>query len=195
MGEIGVIQAKIGGWIFEVTDSGKPLAREQIAIVQLGAEKDKALYSLPGVKLFNHWRMDKNTFMPVNLSRATDEQLKKVNDAFGDSAPEVWRDIAELNFVALRFCSLFDALTDDELVVMSVNLVLQLVSSFGGIAVYIPNGIKYFKAPMNASIAKEFKGNNIRQLAMKHKISDMRVRQILQEQADLKKRQSNQHHE
>lgn len=162
---------------------------------QLGAAKDKALYSLPWVKLFNHWRMDKNTFMPIDIGRATDDQLKKVNDAFGDSAPEVWRDIAELNFVVLRFCSLFDALTDDELAVMSVNLVLQLVSSFGGITVYIPSGVKYLKADMNANIVKEFKGNNIRQLAMKNKISEMRVRQILQEQADLKNRQTNQHHE
>lgn len=70
---------------------------------------------------------------------------------------------------------------------MAVNLVHQLVSSFGGGALYIPTGMKFFKGNKNALIAREFNGANIRQLARKHRVSDMRVRQIIQEQADLKK--------
>lgn len=131
--------------------------------------------------------MTHQTFEPIDLSRATHHQLAMVNAALDAGAPEVWRDIAELNFVALRFSLLFDAQTDDELAVMAVNLVHQLVESFGGTHHYIPLGRKIQTQAKSNQIVKEFDGKNIRRLALKHNFSEVRVRQIIKKDADLKK--------
>jgi Mor family transcriptional regulator len=131
--------------------------------------------------------MHHSNFEPADPSSATDQQRALVNAAFAGQVPEVWIDLAELNFVALRVVPALETLSDETLALMAVNLVHQLASSFGGGALYIPMGMKFFKGNKNALIASEFNGANIRQLARKHSISDMRVRQIIQEQADLKK--------
>lgn len=123
--------------------------------------------------------MNLSDFKPVDLDRATVEQLNLVNEKFNGDAPEVWRDIAELNFCALRFCGLFEALTDDELALMSVNLVYQLASGFGGTQPYIPTGERYGKNRRNENILKAFRGNNYRELASKYCLSDKRIRDII----------------
>ncbi len=133
--------------------------------------------------------MTHSIFEPVDLSRATEKQLDLVNACFVGDAPEIWRDMAELNFVALRSVSIFDPLSDEALAAMSVNLVHQLVESFGGTQPYIPSGTKYHQAVKAAQIVKEFDGRNTRQLAVKHKLSEVRVYQIIKGEA-AKKRDS-----
>lgn len=123
--------------------------------------------------------MPYSNFEPIDQSRATDEQRALVNASFAGDAPEIWRDMAELNFCALRFYSLFEALADDELAGMAVNLVYQFVESFGGTQAYIPSGAKYHQAIKEAQIIKEFDGRNSRQLAKKHSLSDSRIFQII----------------
>jgi Mor family transcriptional regulator len=138
----------------------------------------KALYLCSQVKRFDHWGMNLSDFKPVDLDRATDAQLSLV-DALLHGAPEIWRDIAELNFVALRFCGIFKTLSDDELAQMSVNLVHQLVASFGGATHYIPCGKDFLKLPRNEQIKKEFNGTNYQFLSKKFHVTEMRIRQIV----------------
>ncbi|MHB8949316.1 MAG: Mor transcription activator family protein [Rhodoferax sp.] len=131
-------------------------------------------------------------FIPIDLDRASTQQLEIVNAVFEQKAPDVWRDIAELNFVALRDNKALEAMPDQLLADMAVCLVYQLISSMGGSAVYLPNGWASMLREKNALIAKEFRGNNIRALSKKHRVSETRIRQIVNEQADLKKAESRQ---
>ncbi len=131
--------------------------------------------------------MNHSNFEPVDLSSATNQQRALVNAAFAGKVPEVWLDFAELNFVALRVSPALATLSDEKLALIAVNLVYQLASSYGGTQPYIPQGAKFFQGNKYALIVSQFNGTNIRELARKHRVSDTRVRQIIQEQADLKK--------
>lgn len=131
--------------------------------------------------------MSFSSFEPVDLSRATNEQLALVNACFADNAPEIWRDMAELNFVAMRCNASLDSIPDSSLVAVAVTLVHQLASNLGGRNVYFANGLISMKTEKNALIAKEYTGNNVGQLAQKYRVSEMRIRQIIKGDADSKK--------
>lgn len=139
------------------------------------------------VKLFNHRGMNFTEFAPIDLDRASDQQLALVSATFSKKAPDMWKDIAELNFVALRFNSAFNALPDQLLADAAVVLVYQLASSMGGQNVYMPSGFASMRGEKDALIAKDFRGNNIRHLAIKYRVSENRIRQIVKEQADSKR--------
>lgn len=125
-------------------------------------------------------RMNQQAFEPVDLSRATKEQIAMVSACFAaDDAPEVWREMAELNFVALRAAPGLESQTDEALALLAVNLVHQMVSSFGGTQPYIPCGKKFHQLAKAARIVSEFNGRNIRQLAKKHRYSETRIRHIV----------------
>ncbi|MES2947512.1 MAG: Mor transcription activator family protein [Pseudomonadota bacterium] len=128
--------------------------------------------------------MKYSEFEPIDISRGTNQQLALVNDSFEGKVPEVWRDMAELNFVAMRCHASLGSITDSSLVEMAVMLVYQLSSTLGGCNVYIPNGLISVRGEKSAIIAKEYTGHNLRQLARKHKVSEMRIRQIIQDQAN-----------
>ncbi|TXT37424.1 MAG: hypothetical protein FD135_3600 [Comamonadaceae bacterium] len=134
--------------------------------------------------------MNTSNFEPVDLSRATNTQLDLVNACFVGDAPQIWRDMAELNFVALRFVSIFAPLSDEALAEMSVNLVHQLVDSFGGTQPYIPSGFSYHMEAIAVKILKEFDGKNLRQLARKYKRSEGLVYKLIRADAAKKKHQS-----
>lgn len=136
--------------------------------------------------------MKYSEFIPIDLARASDQQLALVNAHFDKSAPEVWRDFAELNFVFLRFNATFKDMPDQLLADAAVGLVCQCSSSFGGQQFYFPRGLALLSRERSALILKEFRGNNFRELAIKHRVTDSRIRQIVQEQADLKKAEQRQ---
>lgn len=131
--------------------------------------------------------MKYSEFEPFDPISVTSEQLALVVIALGPNVPEVWREIAELNFIALRCNAALKHMSDPVIADLSVVLVYQLIASMGGNTVYMANGFKSVRGEKNVLIAKEYTGNNVRQLARKYRVSDMRVRQIIQEQADLKK--------
>lgn len=147
----------------------------------------KALSLVVWLKPFNHRGMKYSEFTPIDLDRASTQQLALVTAAFSKKAPDMWRDIAELNFVALRFNAAFKALPDPLLAEASVGLVYQLASSFGGHNFYMPNGWASSRGEKYALIVKEYRGNNIRELAIKYRVSENRIRQIIQEEANRKK--------
>jgi Mor family transcriptional regulator len=120
----------------------------------------------------------------------TNQQFDLVSATFEGKVPDVWREIAELNFAVLRRCKYFAKQTDACLAEMAVELVCEFVSLFGGGSTYIPNGAKNISAEKNALILREFSGYNYRELANKYCVTQERVRQIVKEHAKQKKAQT-----
>lgn len=127
--------------------------------------------------------MKYSEFEPIDIDRATHKQLAVVNALFVGKAPPVWRDMAELNFVAMRCNTALASIPDSSLADMAVVLVYQLASTLGGCNVYIPNGLITVKSEKTALVVKEYTGNNLRELARKHQVSEERIRQIIKDQA------------
>lgn len=126
-------------------------------------------------------------YKPAGAAYATPAQRSMVAAQFESGVPDVWREIAELNFSALRRSVFFEKHTDSVLASMAVDLVYELVKNFGGHAVYIPIGNALVAAEKNELISNEFNGKNITQLAKKHRVSPMRIRQIIQDSENQKK--------
>lgn len=131
-------------------------------------------------------------FIPTDIDRASTQQLALVTAGFSKKPPDMWKDISELTFVSLRFNPAFEAVSDQLLADASIGLVYQLASSFGGQNFYMPSGWSWSKVEKYPMIVKEFRGNNIRALAIKYRVTESRIRQIVQEQADRKKAESKQ---
>ena len=131
--------------------------------------------------------MKYSEFQPFGTSNATNKQFALIAIAIGSNAPEIWREMAELNFVALRCDAALKHMSDQAIADLSIVLVYQLIASMGGGVVYIPNGFKSVRGEKYALIAKEYTGNNLRQLASKYGVSEMRIRQIVQDDAKSKK--------
>lgn len=117
----------------------------------------------------------------------TAELAELVTAEFDSEVPEVWIEIAIHNFAALRQAAFLKSHTDKDIAVLSVELVYELVAEFGGQAHYIPSGRIMVMNEKYDQIVAEFDGKNLNHLARKHRVSAMRIRQILQEDADRKK--------
>lgn len=65
----------------------------------------------------------------------------------------------------------------------------EFVRDYGGTSLYVPNGSHIKSTNEKKAIIAEFKGNNLRELAKKYGKSDMRIRQIVNE--DRKSRSAN----
>lgn len=131
--------------------------------------------------------MKHSNFKPVELSSATTQQFALVNIAFAGKVPALWTEFAEQNFVVLRASPDLRGVSDDSLAMIAANLVRQLASSHGGTQPYIPVGMQIAKGNKYDLIAQEFNGKNFRELAKKYEVSESRIRQIVIEQANLKK--------
>lgn len=134
--------------------------------------------------------MKYSEFEPGEMDSVSSIQLDMVAASFEQKTPPLWLEIAELNFISLRCNPALESMADQSLADMAVAQVYRLISSMGGQNVYFPNGYTSVRGEKNTLIAKEFTGNNIRALAKKYRVSEMRVRQIIQDQANLKKASS-----
>lgn len=114
----------------------------------------------------------------TDLHAMTEADIAPLEALFGDGSPVVWCEIAISLYTYLRAVEMP---TSDpaSLAAHAVGLTRQLTKDFGGNALYIPNGAKFDAKLTAAKIRLEFKGNNVRQLATKYGVSDVRVRQIL----------------
>lgn len=64
----------------------------------------------------------------------------------------------------------------------------ELAGEWGGFVVYVPRALLLMDA-RNKRICAEFNGKNLRELARKHDLGEMRVRQILQAGLRAKRKQ------
>ena len=55
----------------------------------------------------------------------------------------------------------------------------KLIKNYGGSSLYIPNENSILKPIRNRLIKKHFNGNNYKELAKEYKISEMQVRNII----------------
>lgn len=124
--------------------------------------------------------MNFSEFIPVDIGHVSNEKLALVSNTFEKKSPEVWVDIAELNFIILRDAAALKSISDQVLAKVAVAQVYQLASSMGGQTVYLPKGFIRLADEKARLIVSEYRGNNHRALAQKHGVTLMRVRQILQ---------------
>ncbi|MBN9477979.1 MAG: hypothetical protein ABS43_06365 [Bordetella sp. SCN 67-23] len=87
---------------------------------------------------------------------------------------------AETLYLAVR--RVLDALAPDKLErthELAVQCVDEVLRDFGGSSVYVPKNILPKLDSRNQEIAKLFNGRNVREIAHRFGLSDMRVRQII----------------
>jgi Mor family transcriptional regulator len=141
----------------------------------------KTFYLSWGGKRFHHRRMKFTEFKPISLHGITKKQATTLDALFEYQGLDSLRSIGLSHFAVLRNLPELKPIEDDRLAEVSIQLMHQIMADMGGISIYIPNG-KVIKArEMSLKISSEFNGKNSFELAKKHGISEMRVRQIIQE--------------
>ena len=131
--------------------------------------------------------MTYSKFIPLDLSTVTERQLAPMQRALDPGSPQLWQDIAELLFLSLRAADALKTIPDEAIADAAATLVYQTAFSYGGCNFYLPKGCRFSVEIKANNIAKEFKGNNIFELATKYRVTDNRVRQILFEKGVLKR--------
>lgn len=63
--------------------------------------------------------------------------------------------------------------------IMGIEAFIKLIEEYGGSSIYIPNSNSVLKPIRNRLIKKHFNGNNYKELAKEFKISEMQVRNIV----------------
>lgn len=109
-----------------------------------------------------------------------------------DSYPEVLADIAR---------TIHERLMEDPRIKLAHPIAAEVAMSvaehvrknIGGVATYIPRGINYELTLRDREIWAEFNGDNYHELARKHDVTEMRVRQIVTQamRIDKARRQQN----
>ncbi len=110
----------------------------------------------------------------------TMQDVALLEQLLGTAYPERLREIATYLFAEL--------LDHDDLVAvhgrsglaeLAVAQTARLAENIGGQNAYIPKGVSYRLTPRNRQMCAEFRGNNYTELARRYKLSEMRVRQIV----------------
>ena len=63
--------------------------------------------------------------------------------------------------------------------IMGIEAFIELIKQYGGSSLYIPNENSVLKPIRNRLIKKHFNGHNYKELAKEFKISEMQVRNIV----------------
>ena len=63
--------------------------------------------------------------------------------------------------------------------IMGIEAFIRLIEEYGGSSIYIPNENSILKPIRNRLIKKHFNGNNYKELSKEFKISEMQVRNIV----------------
>lgn len=129
--------------------------------------------------------MTYSKFTPIDITTVTEQQLAPIRSALEPCSPEVWSELADLFFLSLRDAETLRSIPDGDIADAVVALVYQTAFSYGGHNFYLPKGVRLSAEIRDNKIAKEFKGNNIFEIAKKYQMTDMRVRQILLEKGVL----------
>lgn len=91
--------------------------------------------------------------------------------------PEMWADLAAVFYVGLLNT---DKKNEHEgMAKIAIEQVLTAVEQIGGHQLYIPRGTKRTQTSKAEAIRSEFNGRNHAELAVRHGITAMRIRQIV----------------
>lgn len=91
--------------------------------------------------------------------------------------PEMWGDLAAVFYVGLLNAEVKQE--HEAMAQIAMEQVLTAAEQIGGQQLYIPRGAKRLHASKAQSIRSEFNGRNHGELAIRHGITEMRVRQIV----------------
>ncbi len=130
-------------------------------------------------------------FKPVKAHQFNASDLHPVHEAMDPSAPEIWVELAEIMYLALRAAPALASVPDEGLAVGVVHAIYQMATELGGDSVYIPKGTKPVTDQKKRAIAAAFKGHNHAELARAHGVTQTRVRQILADQSTATKGKTN----
>lgn len=111
-------------------------------------------------------------FAELPLAKA---DIAPLEARLSEGMPAAWKDFA-LCFYA---CLLGLGLSPDNAADFALSMVESMAKEFGGTTIYVPLGLSILYKQRDNKINTEFTGNNHRQLAQKFKITEMRIRQIL----------------
>lgn len=91
--------------------------------------------------------------------------------------PEMWADLAAVFYVGLLNAD--TGHPHEALAKITLEQVLTAVEQIGGQQLYVPLGAKRSNSNKAECIRNEFNGRNHAELAVRHGITEMRVRQIV----------------
>jgi Mor family transcriptional regulator len=118
-------------------------------------------------------------FKPLDISLTKADELATVALALDSAAPEAWVTVAELAYLVLRASPDLAKVTPTALGLCAAQISYQIAHEIGGQPLYFPKGLRPVKEEKAKAIVAGFTGDNTQELARKHGITGMRVRQIL----------------
>ncbi len=110
------------------------------------------------------------------LEELTAAEIEPLENLFHPKYPEKLRDVARTLFVGLL--DLQQGQTPLQAAHLALELTEGLSQELGGDQFYMHKGTRYRLTARDREIVAEYKGWNINELAKRHNLSDMRIRQI-----------------
>ena len=116
----------------------------------------------------------------ANVANLTMADLGPLEALLCAGYPRTWADLAPSIYTGLY--SIKPVLAKPEkLAEAAMEITFQISKDFGGQQFYMPSGSSYKASKMKDSIKIEFKGNNVRQLAIKYGVSTTAIRTALKD--------------
>lgn len=123
--------------------------------------------------------MDAHSFKPIDLQDLPIQALQPLYAVLDPDLNANQRELAELIFIGLSNCHAAPGNEPHNVAQAAIAAVLQVSHVMGGRSYYIGTLQNLRVARLNRAIRDGFRGNNHKQLAREHGITEMRVRQIL----------------
>lgn len=123
--------------------------------------------------------MDIISLQPLHLETLSMQALEPLHAAFDQDFNDKQREFAEVIFLGLMNSGVAKACAPHDLAEAALAVLVQTSHDLGGVAVYVGKLENVRQARMYRAIHASFTGNNHKELALEHGISEMRVRQIL----------------
>jgi len=116
----------------------------------------------------------------ADLAHITAETLGFLENLLPEDINQELRAVATSMYLALiEDSELQEALSLERLATIAVALLDRVSLDHGGTSFYLPKGMVRKRSQRDREIFAEFNGKNMRELARKHNLSDMRIYQIV----------------
>lgn len=123
--------------------------------------------------------MDASNFKPIDIQTLTMQVLQPLHSALDPDFSDKQRELAEAIYIGLINSDAAQACTPAALAQAAMAVLVQLGHDLGGQTYYLAKLGNLRVAKMNRAIRTNFNGRNHAQLGQEHRITEVRVRQIL----------------
>ena len=141
----------------------------------------KRLYLASLLKHFDDWRMPH----PRDLTNLSSSDFAVLQEVLPEGWHPTWRNLAEVFYMGL-LDTMAEDISRERMARIAKEQVLTTAYQIGGRQFYMPAGVVFSRQLIAQSILKDFNGRNYGELAAQHGLSEMRIRQIVQESRDAK---------